>query len=182
MNYVAKIISIGMIITISLNVFYTPEVNGVTQKQKAKKAYEKILNNKQKKEGDVWYALVDVDRNGVPEMINTNGYVVWNIYTYRKGKVKKASNSIYIGEGDVSYSKAKKQLMIYAGGTTNCYYIWAVRKGRVRNVGSFYAKKIWKNNKFTLRYLINGKKVSHKKFTKAMKKYTKVIKFKQWKS
>lgn len=179
-NHIAKILVTMMIITLSIALFHTSEVNAATQKQKAKKAYAKISNSKQKSGEDVRYALFDIDKNGVPEMIYSNGYVIWNIYTYRNGKVRKASNELYIGEGTICYYKAKKRLLVYAGGTSNRYNIWTVKKGRIKCSGNIYTEKVWKNNKDSLRYYINNKRVSYKKYTKEMKKYSKVIKLKQW--
>lgn len=179
-NHTAKILATMMIITFSIALFYTSEVNAATQKQKAKKAYAKILNSKQKSGEDVWYAFFDINRDGIPEMIHTNSYAVWNIYTYRKGKVTKASNELYIGEGRIYYYKAKKRLLIYAGGTSGRYNIWTVRKGRIKRSGNIYTEKVWRNNKDSLRYYVNDKRVSYRKYTKEMKKYSKVIKLKQW--
>ena len=122
-----------------------------------------------------YYKIVDIDKNGVPELlINDRSKTANEIYTYNtKTRRIVRLGSIMYGKGyrmPIYYSRTSHTAMICnanTGGQT--YYLYKINGTRATRLvnGEVY------NGKFQSGYSINGRKVSRTTFRKTIRKYMK---------
>lgn len=128
------------------------------------------------------FMLVDIDKNGIPEMIGIHyenaKYALITVYTYKNGKVKKIKTfdaiSTAQGRYDSFICKQRHFHLDYNGGFVgynHCGY--KLKSGKF----SLYAQKNYEAlpNRMTIK--VNGKKASTKAYNSAVKKCTRDKKY-----
>lgn len=185
-----KIVKLVMMMTIVLmltgvSVPYISQqsVQAASINKQVSKVYKKILKKESKKDENLSYSYVDINRDGKKELlVISNGSMLTKICTYVKGKVKVYKSSSYYGEaifeGDVMYNKQAKKLIVYLGGTSSAYSGFQIKNGKLVISRAFEVEKVWKKDgSYKLNYYVNGKKVSQKKYEKKMKTYKAIKKY-----
>lgn len=162
--------------------------------KKACKAYQKFLkynvskfvspdyagsgiSNKESYKKTSQFAVLDMDKNGVPELISWHPVTYKTdtiyVYTYKNGKVKKVKNpAISIcsqawGWYNVSFCKKGHIHTKWNGGWMGeNETVYILKSGKIRA----YAKYEKDDLMNTISYKLNGKKVSSTKYNKYVKK------------
>lgn len=178
-----KLISIIMIVCVFTSVF-TVSSTVVEAKSKkynlAVKKYKKYLKNK-----NGTYEIVDIDKNGIPELLFHNDSTADHyVFTYDR-KDKKMIKIRQQVSGKAYYMpvmyNAKKHQVNFRSGATQAYtgdIIYKISGKKAKKVIKFesYCEKNWKKNTSHMVYLINGKKKNYKTYNKKYKKYLKGFK------
>ena len=171
------ILSISMLLSIG-TVLATPiDVNAVSKRTKAVRAYKKFLKQNESSYGD--YSLIYLDNDKVPELVTMENYFAV-VYTYTGGKIKSISGQIDLGYTNNKF-KYYKKTGVYSStrmrnGIIGTDY-YKLSKGNGKNIGYKYKDTNDYPNEKTkyYKYSNNGKsiKVSKAKFKKWFKKVTK---------
>lgn len=134
-------------------------------KAKVKKAYKKYASeNINVKSYDI-VKYIDINRDGVKEMLYCNNsglYPLWEVYTYKKGKVLKAGQ--FWGSEGVFFSSKKKRIAAESysgGGAFLCVY--KLSGSKLKCVTEYRMGELVMGGKYGLK---NGKKISAEKYYK----------------
>ena len=127
------------------------------------------------------FLILDMDKNGVPELIGIHSYGMKNqklyVFTYKNGKVTRVKNTkgksasvemiSSTGTGWPSvYSCTKNHLHIYLSwGSGNKQYTYVIKNGKLQCYAEYEWN--WIENKTTCK--VNGKRVSAKKYQSVIK-------------
>lgn len=146
----------------------------------AVKKYKKYLKNK-----NGTYEIVDIDKNGIPELLFHNDSTADHyVFTYdRKNKKMIKIRQQVSGKAyymPVMYN-AKKHQVNFRSGATQAYtgdIIYKISGKKAKKVIKFesYCEKNWQKHTSHMVYLINGKKKNYKTYNKKYKKYLKGFK------
>lgn len=143
----------------------------------AEKKYLAYINKNRTGYGS--YEIVDVDSNGIPELLISNKKTWKNeLYTYN-AKTKKMIKlkSLHMGNRTggsqlIQYSRSKHTVMLLTGDTKSyTYYIYKVKGTKASLVLKASASMDWRTRKTT--YKLNGAMVSRTKFNSKWKSYLK---------
>ena len=135
-------------------------------KKKAQKAYRKFLTKNKYK----YYRLWDIDKDGLKELLVTDGA---DVYTYTRGKVKYAG---YVGHSmsGVSYNRVSKRLHASrgGGGSIEEWYYTMTKDKKIKIVMCGAYVDGVKNGKIHYKCLYKGKRISYSKWLRTVKKWT----------
>ena len=161
--------------------------------RKAHLAYEKYIP-KVKKENEVlndpYFVYCDINKDGIDECIIIDGDYAYGeevknkmktslsssemgIYTYYKGKVRTVSE-VFLGGNYYGLWVNLKQKCIYfsarndEGKNETTITKKKIKNGEAKTVAVYQSIPTYKNGQEICKYTINGKKVSKKKYEKAM--------------
>lgn len=141
--------------------------------KKAKKAYEKVLA---KKSADVAFSLLDINQDGVVELLMGEMYLSCNeeglsggtideVYTYKNGKVVKISSNTFHSEREYYYDTGRKIIIMYYGGTTDAHGFYGVKGTNLIDKGG--ALSWWRDPAIMEQgYYINSKLVTEEEYNK----------------
>lgn len=118
-----------------------------------------------------YFTLVDINRNGVKELIVSEDKYADYIYvfTLKRGKAKYIGNMLNKYYNGVRYSKKYKGLVIATGGSgASGTSIYQIKNNRLVEKYAFMVE-----HNMTDEYYFNGKKVSAKSYNTKKKKYLK---------
>lgn len=143
---------------------------------RAEKAYKKWISKNQV----VHYDIVDIDGNGIPELLAAN-YGESRVYTYHNGKKKMvllkkidSGRAGMSGASAITYNCKKKTFTLLTGSTADATkYVYSVknRKASKELTLTYDYGRYTASRKPT--YYKNGKKVSRSTYKKALKTTTK---------
>ncbi len=174
-NMIRKLKGFGllMLAAAAVSLFFSMDAQAAPSKKTVTKAYKKYVSEN----SITKYKQVDIDGNGIRELLYRD--VSWNVgvctYNSKKKKVVKIK-SVAVGKAEpkIYYNKSKKSFFLIHADTGG-YECYAIRlKGTKKTTKR---KMLYTNGKFKkVRYKINGKKVSQDKFLDILNDYYK------WKS
>lgn len=132
---------------------------------------------RQVSDGELAYKIVDVDGNGIPELIiHGSGFLENEVYTYRYSDRKRIKlKGVKYGKGyamKLKYNTKKHQVEIPRGDTGG----YIIRFYKVKGTKLSQIKKFeYRNSKHYKKYgfFVDGKKVSEKSFNKKYNAATK---------
>ncbi len=142
-------------------------------KAKVRRAYEAYVENLDIP-GKAYY--LDMNRDGVEELFYRRYDWVkesWNIYTYRKGKIRQVKpvdrNFTFTVAGYIRYNLRKKRIFAtYAGATGSISTEYKLSKNKLVPVSDFRIESL---AGIEYRYYRNKKMISQEKYMKKIKKY-----------
>ncbi len=146
----------------------------------ASNSYKAYVKKNKGKYDKTKYKIVDIDKNGIPELVIHNGKREQNeVYTYNYSKRKmvllKRKDYLRLYNGGVGYSTSKKSFVLSAAGFRVWYYdFYKVSGTTVKKVASF-TEEYDRNGRYY--YCLNGKKVSKKTYQAKWKSVYKGYKF-----
>lgn len=159
-------------------------VMAVSNAARAKNAYISWLN-KTIVRGSMptKYEIIDLDKNGIPELFVTGQLYDSHVYTYdikKKKMVRLIKCQLGKPHFGITYNKSKKMFTVMSGSTGDTIIRFYKLKGKkVKRVSlyEFYFEKHWRKNYqnyfIVEKYFINHKKVKEATFMKKYKKATK---------
>jgi len=140
-------------------------VSALSKKEQAMNAYKNFLNRHTGKS-----AIVDLDKNGVPELVYSEPMLYGAVYTYnvKKGKRVCLKKVRYGKDGYIGYHKKKKMFVLCNSDTGGGRYVFfKVKKGKAIQK----KKYIWVNGKHEpQKATINGKTYSRDSFFSRLNK------------
>lgn len=169
---IAKIFRISIIFFVMLFVATSAQVEAKTSTRKAYKVYTK-KHFKGKKYPNLKCILYDINKDGTKEMIlryESGVRNAYQVYTCKKGKVKKMHKGEFSGAGSISYIKGKKSLIISFsnGASDNGYYVYKVKGNKLKKVKSYWSTYDEVKGKAT--YTAGKKKISAAEYNRFIEK------------
>lgn len=140
-------------------------------KKKAMKAYRDFV----RKSDYAWFYLIDINKDGVKELIlsNRNNYTDIKIYAYSKGKIQFIENDYSM----MGYSYNKKTKRLHGGwegsGSIEDWYYTISKSGKLKRVYLDMFEEWDSNGKTRYEYYYHGKKISKKAYLKKKREWDK---------
>lgn len=177
-GYVRRNIILVLAMGMFLSFLLSDSLVYVEAKSAAKRAYKVYINKHLKKYPSLEYGLYDINKDGTKEMIvryESGVRFAYQIYTYKKGKVKKLHKGEIGGAGNVYRIKGKKKIIIsYSNGASDNGYSSYRVKGKKLKKGRVYSCK-YNENTGKVQYFCGKKKISeavYNRFVNRLKQIT----------
>lgn len=156
---------IFQISTICIFVLFAAFFVRIEVKASTKSAYQTYVNKhfSAKKYPYLKCILYDINKDGTQEMIvryESGVRNAYQVYTYKKGKVKKLHKGEFFGAGGIYHIKGKKELIISFsnGASDNEYCSYKIKGGKLKKARSYRA--VYDENTQTAKYYSGKKKIS----------------------